>query len=326
MMKYHICTHDDVSDREQLVIALSELEGVTFSHYDGVVHSTSSFLRWYTARPGLLPHLCQAAFVGDRLVCNVFVTLAPMMLGSGVVQCGLVDTVMTHPDHRRHGLATQLLRRALAAMEAAGADVSLLYTARSEPLLGPERLYRGLGYEPRELVTRYVRPAGPVSADPAGAKQLDASARLLFEAALGGMDGWLVLNDDLWRWRRLERPGNYPVALYGTDSGAAAAVCAGELMVSGAPSPLTVVSDLVLPNGNAARGDLCALLAATSPDAPVTILCPESGSHAELLTGTGFVAAGVEVAMVRPISRKGASAISAPRSEWYVAVESLIGV
>jgi len=326
MTEYRICTHDEVSDREQLLVALSELEDLTFSHYDGVVHSTPSFLRWYTSRPGMLPHLCQAAFVDGRLVCNVFVTLAPMMLGGDTVQCGLIDTVMTHPDHCRRGLATQLLRRALAAMETAGADVSLLYTARAEPPLGPERLYRGLGYGPRELVTRYVRRAGPISGGTARVKQPDASARLLFEGALGALDGWLVLQDDLWRWRRVERPERYPVELSATDSGAAAAICAGGLIISGALSPLTVISDLVLPDRTAERDDLCALMAAAPRDAPMTILCPESSRRAELLTEVGFAAAGVEVAMIGPISRKGAAAVSAPRSEWYVAVESLIGV
>ena len=326
MRGYHICTHSDVSSRAQLVLALSELGNVTFSHYDGVVHPTPAFVGWYTSRPGMLPHLCQAAFAGDRLVCSVFVTLAPMVLGGDAVLCGLIDTVMTHPDHRRRGLATRLLRRAMAAMETAGADVSLLYTARTEPPLAPERMYRGLGYEPRESVTRYLRPAGLVSGGVARAKQLDASARPLFERALGALDGWLVLDDDLWRWRRIERPERYPVTLYATDSGAAAAVCSGDLMVSSAPSPVTVISDLVLPDRSAAREDVRALMAAAPRGAPMTILCPESSGRAGLLAELGFLAAGVEVAMIRPISRKGAAAVSAPRSEWYVAVESLIGV
>jgi GNAT superfamily N-acetyltransferase len=326
MQPYHTCAHNDVPGPEQFLVALSELDTLTFSHYEGVVHATPSFLRWYTSRPGMLAHLSQAAFAGDMLVCSVFATLAPMMLGGGTVLCGIIDTVMTHPDHRRRGLATQLLRRALAAVEEAGADVSLLYAARGEPLLPPERLYRGLGYQPRELVTRYRRRAGPISGGEARVDRLDASARPFFEGALGRLDGWLVLDNDLWRWRRIERPEGYPVGLYATDSGAAAAICSGDLTTAGAPAPVTVVSDLVLPDRNREREDLRALIAAAPQDAPVMILCPESSHRAELLIELGFAAAGVEVAMIRPISRKGAAAASAPRSEWYVAVESLIGV
>jgi GNAT superfamily N-acetyltransferase len=326
MREYRILSHAEAGDRQRLIVALSDLEGLTFSHYDGVVHSTPSFLRWYLARPGMLPQLCQAAFADGQLVSSVFVTLAQMRLGGEAVLCGLVDTVMTHPDHRRHGLATKLLERVLGALENAGADVSLLYTARDEPVSPPERLYRGLGYEPRESVTRYVRPPGPISEGIPPAEQLDPSDRRPFERALAAMDGWLLLDEDLWRWRRIERPDEYPIALYATRSGAAAAICVGELIVSGAPRLLTVISDLVLPRDETARDELYALLSAAPSNAPVTILGPQSSRRGELLREVGFAAGGVEVAMIHPISSRGRAAAARPPGEWYVAIESVIGV
>jgi hypothetical protein len=41
-------------------------------------------------------------------------------------------------------------------------------------------------------------------------------------------------------------------------------------------------------------------------------ICPESSRRAEVLTEMGFLVAGVEVAMIEPISPAGAAAISAP--------------
>jgi len=327
MDQYRLSSHDDVPDREPFLAALSELEALTFSHYDGVVHSTPEFLRWYTARPGMRQDLCQAAFAGEQLVANVFVTLAPMMLGGEVVTCGILDTVMTHPNHRRRGLATELLQRALAAMAAGGADVSLLYTAREDPMLAPERLYGSLDYAPRELVTRFMRPAAAVLSGPAPIRSAHSSIRHLFAEALGRDDGWILLDDQLWQWRRVARPRQYPVSLHVTGTGAAAAICSGELILSGARRPLTVVSDIVLPLGDGAKTAFESLLAAAPAMAPVTVLCPQSDARmVDLLSGLGFAAAGAETVMMRGITDRGAAALARPLSGWYVAVESVIGV
>lgn len=325
MAAYRLCSHAEVSDGEGLLTSLAHLERLTFAHYDGVVSAGPSFMRWYTGRPGMNPQVCQAAFCGDTLVSSVFVTLARMRLGGEVVVCGLVDTVMTHPDHRRRGLAGTLLRRALAAMGAAGAEVSLLNTAREEPIRPPERLYRDVGYLPRELVIRFWRQPGPLSAggDKATRLRPDESARSLFERSLGERDGWLLLDDNLWRWRRQERPAEYPVALYRTDSGALAAVCCGELLVSGRSRSVCVVSDLVLPGKDA----LLALVGVAARDRLVTLLCPQSDASLVRLAGdAGFAAGGTEVAMLRPITERGARLLSRPTSGWYVALESLVGV
>ena len=86
------------------------------------------------------PRLCQAALAGDELVSSVLVTLASMWLAGGAVQCGIIDEVMTHPDHRRRGLARALIDRALEAMVSAGAELSLLYTLETNPASAPQRL------------------------------------------------------------------------------------------------------------------------------------------------------------------------------------------
>ncbi len=323
---YLLATHAEAPNREALMAELSALDALTFSHYDGVVHATLEFLRWYTARPGMKPQLCQAAYRGDRLVANVFVTLAPMMLGGEVVRCGLIDTVMTHPEHRRRGLAKALMQRALSAMEAEGAEVSLLYTARSEPTAGPERLYRSLGYSPREVVARMLRPAQPLPVAPARPVAPEAEARRAVEQSLGSRDGWLTLSDSLWRWRRVARPTQYPAVIHAVGS-ASAAICTGELISDGALRRMTVVSDIAIPEAEDAGAALAAIVAAAPGEAPVTGVCPESDARlARALAGLGFSSAGLEVAMLRPISERGRSALAAPAGQWYVAIESLIGV
>jgi GNAT superfamily N-acetyltransferase len=323
---YSFATHAEAPDRDRLIAELSALDALAFSHYDGVVDATPEFLRWYTVRPGMNPRLCQGASREGRLVASVFVTLASMRLGGGEVRCGIIDTVMTHPDHRRRGLARRLMERALRGMEAEGADVSLLYTGRSEPMSGPERLYRSLGYSPREVVARMERAAQSFPAAPARSVAPDVKARQPVEQALGGRDGWLLVDDDLWRWRRVARPAQYPAVVHAAKS-TSAVICAGKLISSGALRPLTVVSDIVLSRAGDAGEELASVLAAAPRDAPVTALCPESDTRlAQSLGGLGFTATGLEVAMLCPISERGRQALAAPAVGWYVATESLIGV
>ena len=102
---YRTCTHEDVSDQPGLLQALADLNALTFGKYDGVVVPSRDFMAWYTRRPGMDPRLCQAAFAGERLVASLFVTLLEMRLWGQIVQCAIIDTVMTHPSHRRKGLA-----------------------------------------------------------------------------------------------------------------------------------------------------------------------------------------------------------------------------
>src|SRR5574340_965919 len=168
---------------------------------------------------------------------------------------------MTHPEHRRRGLARRLMERAAEAMAAAGAEVSLLYTARTEPQSGPEQLYRSLGYGPRELVSVWERPPGPLAAPPAPRVAVEAKARQAWERALGRRDGWLPLSDELWRWRRETRPPRHPIALYAAGA-TMAAISVGELTFSAGDRTAAVVSELALFDSEAVGEELASVLAA----------------------------------------------------------------
>jgi hypothetical protein len=283
----------------------------------------------------------------------------------GAVQCGIIDAVMTHPDHRRRGLARALIDRALEAMVSAGAQVSLLYTLETNPASAPQRLYERLGYRVYERVDRFVALSGrPEAGAQAPVIPSDDAARAAFAAALGGRDGWLDLDDDLWRWRRIERPSDYPVSRHRAASGALAALSTGDLIAGGRPTPFAVLSDLVnlaymvmftaaqktpqnapaceiqpfrvqrimrssivLPENGNAVADLGELVGAAPPYVPLTVLGPRSDSRlGRLLQRHGFRIAGTELAMLRSFTPEIAQRVGRAPGRWHVAVESVIGV
>jgi ribosomal protein S18 acetylase RimI-like enzyme len=328
MGEYRLCTHADVGDRGALHRAVANLNRLTFGHYDGVVVPSEFFVEWYAARPGMDPRLCQAAFAGDELVSSVLVTLARMRLAGNTVVCGIIDEVMTHPDHRRRGLANALMQRALESMQAAGAGVSLLNTLEANPPAGPQRLYESLGYRVYERVDRFAEAAGRRNAAAqAIAMPPDDAACAAFLEGLGERDGWLDLDDDLWRWRRIERPIGYPVGLFRTGDGGLGAVSTGDLVAAGGPTASAVLSDVVLPADPRGASALAQLVAAAPSDAPVTVLCPRSDPRlGRLLMEEGFEVTGTELAMLRPFTAEVATTIEQQTDCWYVAVESVIGV
>lgn len=325
---YRTCTHEDVSDQPGLLQALADLNALTFGKYDGVVVPSRDFMAWYTRRPGMDPRLCQAAFAGERLVASLFVTLLEMRLWGQIVQCAIIDTVMTHPSHRRKGLARSLMRRAHTAMERAGADVSLLNTAHADPPAGPQQLYEDLGYKPVELVDRWViRTAGEGSACALDSVGVGEDVRRAMQARLGRRDGWLELDQDLWLWRRAERPPAYPAEVLRTSEDVLAAVCTGPLLSKGEQQPFAVLSDFAPSEGVECEKALQELLGAVPANATATMLCGRSDAQlAAALAAVGFERVGTEVAMLKPVTLEAKASMKATVEEWYVAVESVIGV
>lgn len=328
MSGYRLLTHAEVEDSPGFLEALCRLNALTFGEYYGVFFPTPDFINWYVTRPGLDLRLCQAAFLGEELVSSLFVTLARMRLGGEMVLCGFIDTVMTHPSHRRRGLASSLLRRALAGMKSAGAEVSLLYASYEDPPGPSQIMYEHLGYSLRQLVLRFVKqPPHTAEAAPAILIPPDDDTRRAFASALERHDGWIDLDDSLWRWRRIQRPSQCPTTLCKTASGALCAMCWGDLLATGRQRPVTVVSDLVLPDGNRGEDDLEAIIATAVGDSPITVFCADSDtSLRRCLRSLAFVPVATEAAMVRPLTPIGAELVRTQPGSWYAAVESIIGV
>jgi GNAT superfamily N-acetyltransferase len=307
---------------------LAELENITFGHYYGNVIGAPSWMQWYASRPGLDPSLCQAAFAGEELVASVLVTSWPMRLTGEIVLCGLVDQVMTHPEHRRRGLARRLLLRALESMRAVGAEVSLLYTLETEPMSGPQRLYESLGYAVIEQVDRYSReyekrpPTNTLTTLPN-----DNRTREMFTEALGARDGWLKMEEELWQWRRVARPSEYPVALVKGAQGQLAAIVTGNFMVDSTARPFSVITEMSLPEDGEAGQALAEVVSATSREAALSMLCARADIRiAEGLRMNGCAIEGTEIAMVKALTERGARLAASRKGPWYVAVESVIGI
>jgi len=275
----------------------------------------------------MAPEICQAAFSGNEVVSSLFVTLATARLGGEMLKCGFIDTVMTHPAHQRRGLASALLNRALSEMRAAGAEASILYADHDVPAMAAQRMYEGLGYRVHELVDRFVGRASRAPARNPALVISPAAARAAFETALSGRDGWIEMNDALWRWRRVLRPPLYPVKLYKTVDGGLCAMCLGDLMSEGAARTISVLGDLVLPEGPRAQDALPAMLSAAPDGATITALCPRSDvGMRQPLEALGFRRLSVDAAMVLPLTPRAAELVRARPPTWYVAVESVIGV
>ena len=326
--QYRLLTHAEVEDPPRFHQDLCHLNALTFTAYHGVLLPTVESMRWYRTRPGMEPGICQAALCGDELVSSLFVTLAATRLGGETLKCGFIDTVMTHPAHRRRGLASALLERALAEMRAAGAEASILYADHDVPSMPPQKMYEGLGYCVHELVDRFVGRAPQAPAhDPALMIPPDVEAREAFETALSRRDGWVEMDDALWGWRRVLRPPQYPAKLYRTIDGGLCALCSGDLMSEGEARTASVLSDLVLPEGPKADDALAAMLSAAPGGATITALCPRSDvGMGQRLEGLGFRRVAVEAAMVLPLTQRAAELPRAGARSWYVAVESVIGV
>jgi len=101
---------------------LVELLGLVFNC------SQEWFRSIITNDPWRSPDNTRIALCGDRIVANVQVHRRPIHYGRARLVMGGIGHVATHPDHRKQGLSTRLLRDAIGVMERGGYHLSLLYT------------------------------------------------------------------------------------------------------------------------------------------------------------------------------------------------------
>ena len=62
------------------------------------------------------------------MVSSLFLTLSHIYLEGELTPVGIIDTVMTHPDYRRRGLASALLKEAEKIMAEKECRMGYLYT------------------------------------------------------------------------------------------------------------------------------------------------------------------------------------------------------
>ena len=119
----------------------------------------------------LAPEGCFGVEIENRLAA----TATLFCYGTSLAWIGMV---LTHPDFRRQGLATKLLRHVLAI-----ADKLAIRTVKLDATEMGEPLYRNLGFVPEQSVERWVRSSGLTpftgsagSRDSASWEELDRSA------------------------------------------------------------------------------------------------------------------------------------------------------
>lgn len=326
---YRIHPHAEIGE---LASQVYELTRLAFGAYPGVLQPSEAHRAWYVRRPGMDATLSQAALLEGRLVASLFVTVAQLRLGGRLAPVGIVDTVMTHPAHRRRGLARRLLTEAIAGMRARGLSASLLYTL---PGSVPFQLYRSLGYRPHAPVhyLHRLQPTTlPVRRTVQRAGPADRPALIAFlNEHHAGHDGYIPIDEALWSWRRVERPPELPAATYlvhkeGTVQGCAT-LCRAPIVASGAGAASYVITDLALGAASDAAAVLDALLSPIPAGAEARILSAEAnGAVNHLLRAAGFRPSGAEVGMVLPLDAEAELALAAPPARWYVLAESVIGV
>jgi len=319
---YTIGVHSDVPD---LAAQLATLSNAAFAEYEGAMQVDEAFAAWYLKRPGCTPELCPVALAGETLVSNVLVAIQNLQVGDEVLPCGIIDTVATAPEHRNRGLARVLMDRAHELMRQAGAEAAVLYT---NPDGHPYRFYGRLGYETRAIGAALMgaRPAG--SGIARTATQADeADVRALLDRFYADYEGYCRQDEALWRWHRVNRPGNMPVNLVaiGRPGGGVEATIAfaqADTFVGGEHVPVSVASD------PAWEGDDCLLgeLLSSAPGERILCLVDEQSPLYAGLTGLGFTSTVRETAMVLPFSERARAAVRCRRGPWYVMVESVVGV
>ena len=102
-------------------------------------------------------HLHWGAYWNGSLVATCTLIVIPNLTRGGRPY-GLIENVVTHPDYRRRGLGTAVLKRALqAAWERGCYKVMLLTGSKNESTL---RFYEKAGFE-RGVKTGFVARPGP---------------------------------------------------------------------------------------------------------------------------------------------------------------------
>jgi ribosomal protein S18 acetylase RimI-like enzyme len=104
---------------------------------------------------------------GESIVGYVYARTEERDWNALLDACGAIHDIYVEETERRRGVATQLARAALEALERKGAPRVVLHTAA--PNVGAHRFFEKLGF--RRTMIEMTREAGP---DPSGRGQADA--------------------------------------------------------------------------------------------------------------------------------------------------------
>lgn len=310
------------TDRPPVVEQVSRLNDLCFAEYPGVVEGGEPFMRWYMARPGLDAALSRAAWSGDDPVAGLFVTVLNLYLGGLPRAVGVIDTVMTHPDHRRRGLARSLLTAVIEDAHERDLAALQLYTVPGSP---GHRLYNSLGFRDRAILRYWMVETG--SSSPSGGWRPSSPAehagvRAAIEASHARYDGVPRLDSGYWAWRRTERPPEFPAETWTRrhDDGAPETVALLPVSMT-TLGRQTVLGDVVVhrPDGLESLG------AHLPAGRSLVVLADEADSPlTAALRQAGFRSGASEAVMLLPLQPDVPT--QAAGRPWFPLTESVIGV
>lgn len=326
---YTITCHAHVNDLSDQVYRLAR---EAFGQYPGVLRPSARNQAWYVARPGMDRHLSMAALHHGQLVSNVLVTVVNMYLAGRLRSVGVLDTVMTHREHRRRGLARRLLEEAIEGMRARGLAASLLCTL---PESMPYRLYQTLGYRPHVTLHYYRREGGDKLLRPyplhRATESDDARLREFLDARFEGCEGYVPLDDALWAWRRHQRSDDLPAEVWFVEEGdrvlGTLTVCRAPIVGPDHAEVSYVLTDLAISGEADADAVMASLLTAVPVDVETLVISASVNEETNRLLGRwGFTREASEVAMLLPFEPEIEAKVAFPPTRWYVLVESAIGI
>ncbi len=332
--QYELRTHGAAGD---ITAELAALNAITFGIYEGAVAlSDEEFMRWQLARPGGDPALSLVVLSQGRVVASLVLTAAETRLAGRPAQVGVIDNVMTHPDHRRRGLARWLTERCLDGLREGGFDAGLLYAAPGSIAF---HFYHKLGFVPWAETGRYTLKVEVSRPTPTGLRQAEPTdrerVRRFINSYYAHHDSFIPLDDALWSWRKEARPPSFPAAVYilEDESGALQAtvtVCAAPLNVGTGVQVTYILTDVAFGPQNRSPEDaaemLSDLLNPLPPGALVVTLCGANDRHLCALFQTcGFQGEPAEAVLLLPLSEVGWQALSAGPYPLYALSESLLG-
>lgn len=158
------------------------------------------FARYFRHDPNFRDDLCFVAVDAGRIVSTLQVFRRPIRVNGAVVEVGGVGNVFTTAAYRERGLASQLLTRAVAAMDQHRFDLSLLFAVRLAfyGRHGWQSHVRHLVFiEQSPAACAEIRSAGRSTIEPFAAADLGA-VRRIYESYNAGVSGPTVRDARYW--------------------------------------------------------------------------------------------------------------------------------
>ncbi|NSW75950.1 MAG: GNAT family N-acetyltransferase [Candidatus Atribacteria bacterium] len=306
---------------------LLALHRIAFGQYEGVLPFDEEILRWYIRRPGLgLAHTLVVLYE-DTIVSSLFLTVSAFLFEGNLIPVGIIDTVMTHPNHRGKGLATRLMKEAEAMMRSQGCWFGYLYTI---PETKQFRLYQNLGYRDFQRVF-HLQGRGRARRDEMGSPPTEEVRQFLNET-LAGSNGFILFDEALWAWRKRERPEQIPARIFvsrdsrGRIQGTITASW-GQITTTTGKEEVVFLSDWA---GIGKEGKANALHMALSSvgNIKIDLLCPVVNREEwAILQENGFQPTLAESAMLFPLQQEAEALLQEGTSRsWYPLIESVVGV